>query len=60
MFISFFFYRVVSFNSENDEIGTSVVEKVSYSRVLLAVEGTFGGRNLRGPNIQPIATTLIY
>jgi hypothetical protein len=23
-------------------------------------EGTFGGSNLRGPNIQPIATTLIY
>jgi uncharacterized spore protein YtfJ len=23
-------------------------------------EGTFGGGNLRGPNIQPIATTLIY
>jgi hypothetical protein len=26
-------------------------------RVLLAAEGTFGGGNLRGPNIQPIATT---
>jgi hypothetical protein len=29
-------------------------------RVLLAAEGTFGGENLRGPNIQLIATTLIY
>jgi hypothetical protein len=28
--------------------------------VLLAAEGTFGGGNLRDPNIQPIATTLIY
>jgi hypothetical protein len=28
--------------------------------VLLAAEETFGGGNLRGPNIQPIATTLIY
>jgi hypothetical protein len=29
-------------------------------RVLLATEGTFGGEKLRGSNIQPIATTLIY
>jgi hypothetical protein len=25
-----------------------------------AAEGIFGGGNLRDPNIQPIATTLIY
>jgi hypothetical protein len=26
---------------------------------MLAAEGTFGGGNLGGPNIQPIVTTLI-
>jgi hypothetical protein len=34
--------------------------KLFESNVALAAEGTFGGGNLRGPNIQPIPTTLIY
>jgi hypothetical protein len=29
-------------------------------RIQSISEGTFGGGNLRGPNIQPIATTRIY
>jgi hypothetical protein len=33
--------------------------RVPKLRVLFAAEGTFGGGILRGPNIQPIATTLI-
>jgi hypothetical protein len=50
-----------SFFFPKNEIFTKCASSFQvYCRVLFAAEGTFGGGNLRVPNIQPIATTLIY